>query len=152
MSNEEFELSDAQRYGNQLHFLLSAINSVQEIDGIIDKYSKEDIIEKEFEKRLKRDLISVYENQKYINLTSGAVSVRSEQKIISSNFETKVPDKIFYKKDEIIVIDFKTGLPNKKHFKQVSEYMDVLFQMESKPVKGYLFYTSNLELLPVKAS
>ena len=151
ISNEEFELSEPQRYGNQLHLLLSAINSVHEIDEIIEKFSKEDLIEKEFKNRLKNDLISVFANEKYINISSGAISVSSERKIISSNFETKVPDKIFYKQDEIIVIDFKTGLPNKNHYKQVTEYMDLLFQMESKTVKGYLFYTSNLELIQVES-
>ena len=150
MTNEEFELSEPQRYGNQLHFLLSAINSVQDIDGIIDKFSKEDLIEKEFENRLKKDLKAVFANKNYINISSGSISVSSERKIIASKFEIKIPDKIFYKKDEIIVIDFKTGLPSKHHYQQVSEYMDLLFQMESKPVKGYLFYISNLELIQVE--
>ncbi len=150
MTNEEFELSEPQRYGNQLHFLLSAINSVQDIDGIIDKFSKEDLIEKEFENRLKKDLKAVFANKSYINISSGSISVSSERKIIASNFEIKIPDKIFYKKDEIIVIDFKTGLPSKHHYQQVSDYMDLLFQMESKPVKGYLFYISNLELIQVE--
>ena len=151
-SNEEFELSVAQRYGNQLHFLLSAINSINEIESILEKFTKENFIEKEFESRLKMDLISIFENHNYKNLLEDNISVLSEQKIISSNFETKVPDKIIYKKNEIIVVDFKTGLKSKKHIKQVSEYVRVLSQMELKSVKGYLFYTSNLELLQVAAS
>ena len=145
-------MSVAQRYGNQLHFLLSAINSINEIESILEKFTKENFIEKEFESRLKMDLISIFENHNYKNLLEDNISVLSEQKIITSNFETKVPDKIIYKKNEIIVVDFKTGLKSKKHIKQVSEYVRVLSQMELKSVKGYLFYTSNLELLQVAAS
>lgn len=152
MTNEEFELSEAQRFGNQLHLLLSNINSISEVEETIVKFSKENLIEIEFEKKLKLNLVSIFENHKYKKLLEKSIAVFSEQKIISSNFEAKVPDKIIYKKDEIIVVDFKTGLPNKKHVKQVAEYVDVLSQMESKPIKGYLFYTSNLELLQVAAS
>jgi ATP-dependent exoDNAse (exonuclease V) beta subunit len=152
MTNEEFELSEAQRFGNQLHLLLSNINSISEVEETIVKFSKENLIEKDFEKKLKLNLVSIFENHNYKKLLEESVTVFSEQKIISSNFEAKVPDKIIYKKDEIIVVDFKTGLPNKKHVEQVTEYVNVLLQMESKPIKGYLFYTSNLELLQVAAS
>jgi hypothetical protein len=47
------------------------------------------------------------------------------------------------------VIDFKSGIPNQKHYKQVNDYVSLLFQMENKPVKGFVFYTTTSELIQV---
>jgi hypothetical protein len=149
INNEEFQLSDSQRYGNQLHLLLSTINSFDEIDTTIEKFFSESLIEKEFEIRLREELKLIYKSESYKILLEDSELIVNERKIITSNFESKVPDKVIYKKDEIIVIDFKSGLPHKKHQKQVYEYMNLLLEMESKPVKGFVFYTSNLELVQV---
>jgi ATP-dependent exoDNAse (exonuclease V) beta subunit len=149
ITQEEFALSEAQRYGNQLHLLLSVINQQSEIDYVLVKYSKESLIEKEFEHRLNEDLVSIFSIPTYTALLSNAKQIYSERKIIADHFETKVPDKIIVKEDEIIVIDFKTGMPNVKYTKQVNDYVNLLFQMESKPVKGFVFYTSTADLVQV---
>ena len=149
INQEDYQLTEAQRYGNQLHFLLSEINSFDEIDLTLKKFSRESKIEYEFEKRLKDDLELIYNNEFYKSLLEEAEYIYNERKIIASFFDSKVPDKIVYTKDEIILIDFKTGLPNNRHKKQVYEYMNLLYQMESKPVKGFVFYTSDLKLVQV---
>ena len=149
INNEEFQMSESQRYGSQLHLLLSAINSLDEIEPTIERFSLDSLLEKDFEMRLRIDLHKIYNSQSYKTLLENSDLIFNERKIIASNFESKVPDKVIYKKDEIIVIDFKTGLPHKKHQKQVYEYMNLLLEMESKPVKGFVFYTSNSELIQV---
>lgn len=149
INHQEFALSEAQRYGNQLHLLLSLINEKAEIESVINRFSNESLIEREFETRLSEDLYAIFEIKLYTDLLHNADNIFSERKIIASNFETKIPDKIIYKKDEIIVIDFKSGIPNQKHYKQVNDYVSLLFQMENKPVKGFVFYTTTSELIQV---
>jgi CRISPR/Cas system-associated exonuclease Cas4 (RecB family) len=47
------------------------------------------------------------------------------------------------------VVDFKTGVPNVKHHDQVYGYMMQLESISGKPVKGYLAYTSDYEVVEV---
>lgn len=149
MSSDEFYLSEAQRYGNQLHLLLSAINYHHEINSILDKFVRDLLIDKDFEDRLRNDLDKILRNENYLKLLKNAIKIVSEVKIIATNFETRIPDKIIYKNNEIIVIDFKTGLPNSKHNNQVKSYVKLLFEMENTMVSGFIYYTSNLDLIQV---
>jgi hypothetical protein len=79
-------------------------------------------------------------------LLKDATKISNEQVIIIGPTETKRPDKIIFKENETIVLDFKTGLSTKKNEKQVSMYKKVLSEMNFTNVKGYLFYTGSLEL------
>jgi CRISPR/Cas system-associated exonuclease Cas4 (RecB family) len=45
-----------------------------------------------------------------------------------------------------IVIDYKTGMPNNKHLKQINQYTSALQELGYIEVKGYIFYTSTLKL------
>jgi len=81
-----------------------------------------------------------------LTLISDAIKISNEQSIIIGPNETKRPDKIIFKENETIVLDFKTGLATKNNEKQVSMYKKVLSEMHFKNVKGYLFYTGNLQL------
>jgi CRISPR/Cas system-associated exonuclease Cas4 (RecB family) len=45
-----------------------------------------------------------------------------------------------------IVLDYKTGLPNKKYTKQVTEYALALKEIGYIEVEAYLFYTATKKL------
>ena len=142
-------LSDYQRYGNQLHYLMSIVHSPEEIDQQIDLAVKSGIVEDSFIDRLSADLFDILNYSEYSSLTSNAHSILNEQEIIAGTAETKRPDKIIIREEDTIVIDYKTGMPDKRYDKQVQEYVALLRSMEFKNVKGYVFYTSDLKLIHV---
>lgn len=143
---EDADLNAARRYGNQLHEALSRINKEEEITVTLDWMYKEGKIEIEFLDRIKKELSIILNHSPYQLLLKDAIKIRNEQAIIIGTKETKRPDKIIVKENETIVLDFKTGLSTKKNEKQVAMYKKVLSEMNFKNVKGYLFYTGNLEL------
>lgn len=57
-----------------------------------------------------------------------------------------IPDKLLISEDEIIVLDYKTGVKNKKHHQQILTYKAVLGSMFKQPIKGYLLYLKTMEL------
>jgi hypothetical protein len=75
-------------------------------------------------------------------LFTDAFEVLNEQSIILDEKTTKRPDKIILKKNETIILDYKTGIPSAKDEKQISEYVATLQKMGYPNVKGYLFYTA----------
>ena len=42
--------------------------------------------------------------------------------------------------NEMIVVDYKIGVPKEEHLSQVKEYMNLLSEMGYKNITGYLWY------------
>lgn len=140
-------LSDQQRYGNQLHLLLSVVTHRSEIADKVKSLHLEGIIESTFQEKLTQQLQQIFELEAYQELFIDATEIMNEQEIIIRANETKRPDKIILKPTETIVIDYKTGIPNAKHLVQVQVYAETLTEMGYPNVRGIVFYTSELRLV-----
>jgi ATP-dependent exoDNAse (exonuclease V) beta subunit len=145
--DEETGLTDQQRFGNQLHFLLSITSDITEIDFNLKSNLENGLIENAFETKLRATLQQIFGMKDYQELLQNATKILNEQGIIISQNETKRPDKIIFKENETIVIDYKTGIPKAQHLKQVQVYADTLREMGYQQVRGIVFYTSELRLV-----
>lgn len=65
----------------------------------------------------------------------------NEQRIIAAVNEIKQPDKVWRKANEVVVIDFKTGLRKDQHMKQIIAYAALLTEIFHLPVRPFLYYT-----------
>jgi CRISPR/Cas system-associated exonuclease Cas4 (RecB family) len=74
--------------------------------------------------------------------------VKTEKEILMQNGKTYIPDRLLFSKntDEVVVIDYKTGVRQKKHIQQISEYAIALEEMGKSNIRKVLIYTSE----PVK--
>ena len=146
------QLSDAQRFGNQLHLLLSIINHPSETDDVIQQLVKSGEIEINFLDRLKSEIVEILNDIDYQSLFTDHCQILSEQPIIIDAFKTIRPDKIIFKEikgdihKKAIILDYKTGMPNSKYTKQVTEYALALKDIGYGEVEGYLFYTATKKL------
>ena len=131
-----------------MHELLAKINSVEQIDTIIQNAVIEGLISVELQKEWKTALIEVLNVPAYIELLQNADKIISEQDIIS-NSETLRPDKVFIINNIAHVVDFKTGAEREEHIYQINDYIFALKQMNYQQVFGYLFYTETLNLIKI---
>lgn len=145
--DEAHGLSDQQRYGNQLHLLLSVVENSDEIAEKIRSLHLEGLIETAFLEKLTAQMEQIFALEAYQELLNDNSEILNEQGIIIRENETKRPDKIIVKPNETIVIDYKTGIPNAKHLVQVQLYADTLAEMGYPNVRGIVFYTSELRLV-----
>lgn len=145
--DEDTGLSDQQRFGNQLHLLLSMTDTEEEIESQLKTMLESGAAEAMFEERLRETMQRIMGMPDYQQLLKDAVHILNEQDIIISPTETKRPDKIIVKKDETIVLDYKTGLPKAWHLRQVQVYADTLHEMGYENVRGIVFYTGELRLV-----
>lgn len=149
LTSEDY-LSEEQRYGNQFHLAISAINYKAEIDPVIRQLIQSGRIEQVFENQLKLDLEQLFTTNAYNELFEDALEVLSEQSYIISKNEQIRPDKIILKRNQTVVLDYKTGQPLKKHNKQLQQYRSVLQEMDYPNVEAHLFYIKNFELVKVE--
>jgi ATP-dependent exoDNAse (exonuclease V) beta subunit len=142
-------LSDAQRYGNQLHLVLASINSKDNIKEAFEQLVKSGEIETAFSERMLAELVEIFEDEQYQRLFENAIEIISEQDIIAGEFSIVRPDKLIIKDSGIVILDYKTGLPKKKDVQQVKEYAAVLKETGYELVEAYLFYTSTKQITQV---
>lgn len=147
--HSETFLTDEQRYGNQFHLAISTISKQSEIEDVLEKLVLSGEIEHEFKAQLKQDLDQLFSTSAYNDLFEGALSVLNEQNYLVSKNELIRPDKIIFKADKTVVLDYKTGQPLKKHIKQLELYRSVLREMNYPNVEAHLFYTKNFELVTI---
>jgi ATP-dependent exoDNAse (exonuclease V) beta subunit len=144
---ETDEISEARRYGTQLHLALSIIEKKENINSTLEELLLETKIEKEFKERLIVDCEALFD-QVLTNLYSSTHQVWNEQEIYEpESQESFRPDKIIENlAGEILVLDFKSGVSRKKDVLQVQEYKKVVAKLFNKPTKAALLYTDRLEL------
>lgn len=146
---EDNALSENKRFGNQIHELLSVVNSSSEIETKIKELILKGKIELELKQKLTDKLKEIIDFEDYKQLFNGAKSILREQNIVVNETEIKRPDLIITSENETFVVDYKTGVERQKHFKQVKEYCSVLEAMNFPKVKAFVFYTTELKLVEV---
>ena len=142
--------SDDQLYGEYLHELLSKITEDAEIDKTIAAIQlKFNIGSKNIVEKLKQDASNALKLLNSYHLNGSTYSIKNESSIYYEG-EVLRPDRVLMKDNTAIIIDFKTGLVEDDHQKQVKKYCKVVSEMGFNEVKGYLLYTETNSLQEVQ--
>ncbi|MEQ8879889.1 MAG: UvrD-helicase domain-containing protein [Cyclobacteriaceae bacterium] len=127
---------EATQRGIALHAMLSRIRYKEDVRPYLGT-SEEEAIREIVEHP---DLADWFEPQ---------WKVENEVGILLPGGDFKRIDRVNYKEDETVVIDFKTGSPRSKDKSQVKEYMDILGQMGFPGIKGRLVYLTDFNVMEV---
>ncbi|MDP3441852.1 MAG: hypothetical protein Q8T08_03235, partial [Ignavibacteria bacterium] len=68
------------------------------------------------------------------------VVVRNETEIMDGKGNVFRIDRFTDLGDQIVLLDYKTGVVNEVHTVQMQQYLNLVRDLETKPVKGYLIY------------
>ncbi len=118
-----------RRKGIELHALLSQIESVEDVDRVINQENEEtaDFIRSR-----------VLSKPQWFSTEMKALN---ESSIIDSYGNICRPDRVIISPEgEVTIIDFKFGEEKAQYHKQVRRYMSLFNKMGYKQVKGYLWY------------
>lgn len=144
LEEDKESLQNERRFGNQMHLLLSKIDDLSQVEIVANELLNNDLIEHEFYDELVESVKKVLNIPDYHSLIEESEKVYSEQAIIVGTTETKKPDKIFFTKNGVVVLDYKTGAPLNSHKKQLLSYVQSLRDMEYTNISGVLLYTKSL--------
>ncbi|MDO4163873.1 MAG: UvrD-helicase domain-containing protein [Bacteroides sp.] len=143
------EAESASRFMNRgrlLHTLFSAIETEADIDNAISRLVFEGIIgQTETEEEIRKLTRRAFSMPQVQDWYSGTWRLFNECDIIwleNGELRNRRPDRVMMRGNEIVVVDFKFGKPNKKYNKQVQDYIQLLVRMgyEAAHISGYLWY------------
>ncbi len=85
------------------------------------------------------------------NWFSDKWKIKTERSILLKNGDVKRPDRVIENDKEVIVIDYKFTEQHKpQHLKQVSEYVNTIKELSTKPIKGFVWYVTAQNILAIK--
>ncbi len=133
--------------GKLFHTLFSSIHTLEDVDSALLQLEFEGVIGSEsMKKDIEEAIHRLMENKQAKAWFSDEWTVRNEHNIIlwkENKVSEQRPDRVMMKEDETVVVDFKFGLPQKSHVRQVEQYIALLREMGYPNVHGYLWYVLN---------
>ena len=145
------ELDEKRKYGTELHLVLSKIERQNDSDSTLLKALRKGLIKPENLPKLKYDLERLFMDKHFASYFEHT-NFHNEKIIIDKDGKTHIPDKIIFKNDEVLIVDYKTGEEQEeKYEQQLQRYIQLLSEMSYKNVRGEIFYTESLHFKPVSA-
>ncbi len=150
------KISSAQKIGEILHkvlFYIKDTRDLEKLDSIINKSINEFAypVEREILRETVKPIIeNLFKKEEIKKWFSPGTTAWREKQIISGDGDLYRMDRVVFKKDEIHIIDFKSGEePLSKWKKQLGSYKGVLAEyFPDKTIKTYIVNLISEEVLP----
>jgi hypothetical protein len=130
--------SDDQTIGVLMHQLAANARSLKEAQFTLERMRSRFTIDANTYESLSQLISALYTDQRFVELIENG-NVFAERGILI-NGETKRPDMVVERDSETFILDFKTGIEDKSHQKQIAAYMAGLSHISSNKVSGFLLY------------
>ena len=139
--------------GTLCHEIFARIRKADELESVLDEFeSRGEIKDKTQRENLARLISSAWEgNEKMRDWFTAPWQLKLEEAIFTDSREIR-PDRVMINPQtkEAIVLDYKFGGREPKYRQQVLGYMDALRGIGYSPVRGYLWYARENQLVEVK--
>ncbi|AUP79612.1 UvrD-helicase domain-containing protein [Flavivirga eckloniae] len=136
---------EAIEKGNLIHDIMSQIKTKDDIDSALNDFAKAALITEHQTNRLKQTIVKIVNHPKLENYYTSNFTIYNERDIISKEGIILRPDRlVINSKNEAVIIDYKTGLEDKKHWQQLQSYQDVLEEMTITVNKKILVYINEV--------
>ena len=135
---------DAIEKGNLIHDIMSEIKTSEDIEYVLENYKHLGIINDSQYDALKTTVYNLVNHKQLQPYFRAEATIYNEQDIITKEGLILRPDRIVINsKNEVVIIDYKTGLSNSKHQEQLYDYQLVLEDMNYKVIKKILIYIND---------
>ena len=140
-------VKEAISYGILVHEAMSWIHTYEDIAYSVDQLTSKNRLASDSAKEFRTYLARIVNHPQLKDYFDHGWNVFTEKELLLPSGRSLRPDRVVVKQEQAVVIDFKTGLPSKKHILQLKEYSDCLKEMGYKVEKRILYYTENEELV-----
>ena len=135
---------EAIEKGNLIHDMMSQINTKNDIDSVLHDFINASLINKTQAETLKLLVFQIVNHPKLENYYKASNTIYNERDIITNIGVILRPDRVVINSEnQAIIIDYKTGVADKKHEQQLQLYQDVLEQMDIHVKKKILVYIND---------
>ena len=129
-----------QAWGTLIHDTLAAIRTKDDIAAVIDLYAAANLLNEEEKLSLRQRVESTMSHDLLKEYFSENVEIKPEAGILTPDGSVYRPDRVVFYQEETIIMEFKTGMPEEKHRKQLDNYGDLLVQMGYSGIRKLLVY------------
>lgn len=137
-----------RKWGNMIHNILAKTIVTADVPFILNGLLKDGLLSVLDQEEIQTALNQFLSIPAVFKYFEPGLKVKTEPEILLPNGKTFRPDRIIFKENETIVIDFKTGKPEEHHLEQVKGYLSLLKEMGFTQTKGFLLYL-NEEIVEV---
>jgi len=130
----------AIKYGNLIHEILSKIKTEKDIFKVVNQYLYSGVLNKKEKKEVFNSVNDIVTHKQLKYYFQKNLEVYTEQEIVTSNKKTIILDRIIVNKNNITILDYKTGKPHKKHLQQITTYAEALKNLNYTIEKKIIVY------------
>ncbi len=135
---------EAIEKGNLIHNIMAQIKTSIDVENTLRDFTGTGVITDEQSKSIKLAVQKIMEHPKLSTYFNSNYTVYNEKDIITKDGIALRPDRLnINNKNEVIIIDYKTGHQDKKHSQQLQIYADALNEMEFIVTKKILVYIND---------
>lgn len=145
----EHVTEEAVVLGAWWHTFLSRVVVKEDVESVLHSYLQAGYIAVDVMREVLDVVKGFWIHDLISDWYSGNWQVACEQQILLSNGDSLRPDRIMFKKEKVVVLDFKTGIERSEDYRQVRGYLDALRAMGYTDVDGFLFYIGENRLVAV---
>ncbi|MBL4938908.1 MAG: UvrD-helicase domain-containing protein, partial [Lutibacter sp.] len=139
----ETDQGKAISYGNLIHEILSKIKTKNDILGIVNQYVYKGTISNNEQKKITAVLNEIVNHPQLLTYFEQNNQVFNEQEIMTSEKKIIIPDRLIVHGKNVTIIDYKTGVSDKKHHWQINNYAKALEYLDYSIEKKLLVYINN---------
>ena len=143
------EGTNRRQYGLLMHEILSSIKTAKDIEGAVSFYLGRGIINREEYEMIGEALVKAINQDEVISWFSEDIKVKNEKDIIIPGGDIRRPDRIVFRDDRVILIDFKFGDELPSHRKQIDGYRMLLKEMGYENVEACIWYFESSKVIRV---
>ena len=143
-SSEFWDLENPKEkkdWGKLLHFALSKIYYVHQKEEVIEELYRKGICNDNEKNSLEKELSYLFSLDEINYFFTSDWLIKTEKEILLPNGKTYIPDRILFKNNEVVVLDYKTGKIDVSHKEQIMRYSNVLAEMGYTNINLFLIYT-----------
>ena len=137
------EQGKAIDFGNLIHEIFSKIVIKSDVRKVISQYHQQGVLNDEQFVTITQNVNDVVNHPKLEDYFSDAIIAYNEREIVDVDNQIIIPDRLVFKDDEVIILDYKTGNPFEAHHQQLLKYQQVLTSMDFKVSKRLLVYIND---------
>jgi ATP-dependent exoDNAse (exonuclease V) beta subunit len=154
ISRESLRLMDDEQskkitYGNLVHQVLSEIKELEDVNEKLKSLQDEGLISAGTEIDLRKKIRSLFTKTPLRTFFGADKIIKAESEILLPEGNFIRPDRVVMDKENVYVIDYKTGKKRDKDREQVDNYARIMEEMGYKNVKKYLVYIADEEMVEV---
>jgi ATP-dependent exoDNAse (exonuclease V) beta subunit len=132
---------DAIGFGNLFHEILSKIVTSKDVESVTNQYHQKGFIDDAQLKAIKLEIYTITNHPKLRAYYAEEAVVFNEREIVDVDNQVIIPDRlVFNSKNQVTIIDYKTGSPASEHKQQLLKYEKVLKSMNFSIDKKFLIY------------